>query len=92
MASVPLPAPQFGVDLLPPRAAIETAIETMVAVLNILDGDPDIELNGDELDEINAEDAFMSHSSTDLGAGCPIADPDLAVDDHGCDPRDEDGV
>lgn len=34
----------------PPRAAIEAAVETLLGVLDALDGDPDVEDNGDERD------------------------------------------
>jgi hypothetical protein len=56
------------------RAAVEAAVEQLIAVLDAADGDPDVELNGDELDGMNAgEDEFQHHYG--LGPGCPISDP-----------------
>ena len=57
-----------------PRDRIAAAIETMVAVLDVLDGDPDLEPNGDELDGSPAEDEFMEHYGDGL-CGCPVSDP-----------------
>lgn len=73
-----------------PRGDIETTIETLIALLDLIDGDPDIELNGDEADANHAEDDFVRHYAE--GPGCPIADPDYAVDDQACDPESEDGL
>ena len=69
------------------RSAIASAVEALVNLLDVLDGDPDAEANGDELDGNGAEDDFCDHN-TPLsleGPGCPIADPDTAIDDNGCD-------
>jgi len=66
-----------------PRSAVEAVIETMIAALDTIDGDDDIEPNGDELDGQRDEDAFMVHRGR--GPGCPIADPDKAADDDPCD-------
>jgi hypothetical protein len=71
---------------LPPRDQIAAAIETMVAVLDLLDGDPDLELNGDELDgSSHAEDEFWPHSSWQSHAGCPVSDPAEDDDPGGTD-------
>lgn len=43
-------APAYTLPL-PPRAAIEAAVETLLGVLDALDGDPDVEDNGDERDD-----------------------------------------
>lgn len=43
----------------------------------------DAELGGDETDGNCSEDDFMHHYGT--GPGCPISDPDAAVDDQPCD-------
>ena len=41
-----------------------------------LDGDNDLELNGDELDGHLGEDEFLYHGANWIGyPGCPIADP-----------------
>src|SRR5579875_3446662 len=54
------------------RKAIEKAVEAFLARLDEMDGDPDVEPNGDELDGNNLEDDFMRHA--DNGPGCPVAD------------------
>jgi hypothetical protein len=57
---------------------IAEAMEVLVDVLDLLDGDPDVERNGDELDgSYDAEDEFEEYSlrHTDPGAGCPVSDP-----------------
>ena len=52
----------------------------LIALLDRHDGDPDLETG-------NAEDEALSSPLAYLtGPGCPIADPDKAVDDEGCDP------
>lgn len=64
------------------RAAIETEIELhllrvdlLLARLDRMDGDCDVELNGDEEDGTKAEDDFCLHNvSWSAGAGCPLAD------------------
>lgn len=56
------------------RQAIENAIETLVALLDTADPDPDVELNGDELDGNNSEDDFIDHEGHGL-PGCPVSDP-----------------
>ena len=49
-----------------------------------IDGDNDIELNGDELDgDQGAEDAFgiiAANVGMWSGLGCPISDPDSCID------------
>lgn len=69
--------------------------EQLVETLDVVAGDPDLEPNGDELDGDGGEDDFMQHAAN--GPGCPIADPDAAVDDSCCDEptmdlEHEDGV
>ena len=72
------------------RAARQTAwdivakvAEELIAVLDAAAGDPDIEPNGDEDDGNKTEDDFLYHGGD--GPGCPLADPDMAVDDRPCD-------
>lgn len=57
------------------RAAkgIADTIEGLIAFLDDLCGDTDLEANGDELDGNASEDDFMYHGG--WGPGCPIADP-----------------
>ena len=59
---------------------------SLIERLDLIDGDPDIELNGDETDHDRAEDCFTIGKNDGSGPGCIIADPDCAVDDTGCDP------
>lgn len=65
------------------RDSLAMAIETLIAVLDAIDGDPDVELNGDELDANNAEDDFVRHYAE--GPGCPVSDPGGCEHD-GCEP------
>jgi hypothetical protein len=55
---------------------VGSAAEALVALMDAVAGDPDVEPNGDELDGSNAEDEegnfHLSHTS---GLGCPISDP-----------------
>jgi len=65
------------------RDQIEQAVDSLIALLDAADGDPDVEPNGDELDGTYAEDDFVTHSTTDIGAGCPISDAGESDDeDH----------
>lgn len=72
------------------REKIGSTIEALIAILDEADGDLDIEPDGDELDGNNAEDDFRPHSLLMHGPGCPISDPDLAIDDGPCDDIDQD--
>ncbi|MCV0384256.1 MAG: hypothetical protein K5799_12555 [Erythrobacter sp.] len=50
-------------------------------LLDVFDGDPDVELNGDETDHDRAEDCFtIGKNDHANGPGCPIADPDCCED------------
>ena len=60
---------------------IADTIEGLIAFLDEIGGDPDLEANGDELDGNASEDDFMYHAIADTGAGCPIADPGGARND-----------
>jgi hypothetical protein len=76
-----------------PAAALEIGeqIEALIATLDQIDTDPDVELNGDELDGSGAaEDEFWPHW-LDHGyqIGCPIADPGGSPLDHGEHPSDD---
>ena len=57
------------------REAIADQIETLIAVLDALDGDADFEPDGDELDGNASEDDFVAWPPEWGAAGCPIADP-----------------
>ncbi len=64
------------------RPKLEGFITVAIGLLDVLDGNADDETNGDELDGNGSEDDFMFHGHS--GPGCPIADPDAAVDDSPC--------
>lgn len=80
-ASVPLSA--FPLNLLTerPRSEIEALTAALIDHLDQTDGDPDLE-------ETGTEDGFAPHPAN--GPGCPLSDPDLAVDDAGCDDLNDD--
>jgi hypothetical protein len=66
------------------REAIELAVDAFLARLDEMDGDPDLEPNGDELDgDPAAEDEFTHHSAfaDRYAPGCPISDPDMGLDE-----------
>lgn len=68
------------------REQLEGFIAVAIDLLDLADPDPDIEPNGDELDGSGAEDDFVSHNAGVFpGPGCPVSDPDLAIDDEPCD-------
>jgi hypothetical protein len=75
----PAAAARVAASLLNRHSAheIAEAIEVLVDVLDLIGGDADEEVNGDELDGTNAEDEVGNNhlSGVDMGAGCPIADP-----------------
>lgn len=60
-----------------PRALLARLVERAIECLDEMDGDPDVELNGDENDRSGSEDDFDPLHATDIymAAGCPIADP-----------------
>lgn len=73
------------------REQLGHTIEVLISLLDIWDGDPDREANGDELDGTGGEDDFCEHSASwPGGPGCPVSDPDCAVDDIACDEPDQD--
>lgn len=67
------------------------AAQILIARLDRADGDTDLECNGDELDGTGGEDDFCDHHHLHYGPGCPVSDPDAAVDDDPCDALTEDG-
>lgn len=73
------------------RHDLEALAERLIDHLDEQEPDPDIELNGDELDGSLAEDDFSPQNAGGLpGPGCPLSDPDMAVDDQGCDDINDD--
>lgn len=69
------------------RHELESVVELLIDRLDTVDGDPDVEANGDELDGNGSEDDGCLHSLPIHlhGPGCPISDPDLACDDSPID-------
>lgn len=66
------------------RHQLEGFIAIAIDLADVLDGDPDREPDGDELDGSMGEDDFCPQHANSLGyPGCPISDPDSAVDDRG---------
>ncbi|PTD20435.1 hypothetical protein [Sphingomonas fennica] len=58
------------------RREMEELVELAIDLLNLADGDLDIEANGDELDFNGAEDDFGDGLAFGSGEpGCPISDP-----------------
>ena len=59
----------------------------MIDRMDELDGDPDMELVGDELDGTGGEDDFYPHSNWRGMPGCSVSDPDccLCREDIGSD-------
>jgi hypothetical protein len=73
------------------RRTLASAVEVLVAVIDTMDGDPDLEPDGDEQDGNFAEDEDCAAFATMArGPGCIEADPDDAVDDKGCDDINDD--
>jgi hypothetical protein len=58
------------------RPQLEGFISVAISLLDALDGDPDEEANGDELDGSSAEEDIPTISGDGMfnGPGCPIAD------------------
>ena len=65
------------------REHLEWFIQTAIDVLDDLDGDPDEE-NANDLEDDFALTPFALHNAG-LAPGCPVSDPDQAVDDEPCD-------
>lgn len=58
---------------LPPRAAIEAAIQTLIDVLDALDGDPDLE-DADPPEDADADSGADDHGEPDLGWHNPMGE------------------
>lgn len=74
------------------RRANGAMLENEIAELDAVNGDPDIELNGDERDGSMGADDFCLHKVplTLQGAGCPVSDPDTVLDNSSCDEPHQD--
>lgn len=72
-ASLPL---DLILDTIPslPRPLLARMVAKIIDRLDEMDGDSDVELNGDELDGSRGEDDFGILPNWILGPGCPIAD------------------
>lgn len=72
-----LPA-DIALSIIPslPRAQLERLAQQIIDRLDDMDGDTDVEANGDEQDGDRAEDDFGAVGNWLDGPGCPIADPD----------------
>ena len=82
------PGPQFTPDQASAFAAsLGAMINAGLELLDVLGGDPDIEPNGDELDNSFDEDAPLFHDEAGtpngMGPGCPISDPDYGAEEAG---------
>ena len=85
------PARQFTQEQAAAFAAtLGAMVNAGLELLDVVGGDPDAEPNGDEGDGPRGEDDFCEHFAG--GPGCPLSDPDTAVDDQPCDPEAEDGL
>ena len=67
---------------------LEGLAEIVIQRLDELDGDVDIEANGDELDGTAGEDDFCQHSNWRQISGCPISDP-CGCEHDGREPDEE---
>lgn len=90
-----MPAPPAAVVRLLARYSrdeLASFIAVAIDLLDLAEGDNDVEANGDELDSTLAEDDFCEHRFAGRGEpGCPVSDPgedddpDSAADDFACD-------
>jgi len=88
MTGAPLDALLSAIPSLP-RAMLDRLVAGMIDRLDELDGDPDIEPNGDEHDGNPGEDDFWPFAELRLGPGCPVSNMDYEHD--GREPENEDG-
>lgn len=66
-----------------PRAELARITERLIDRMDELDGDSDVELNGDERDGTGAEDDFCDQNADWLEhPGCPVSDPGEDNGDH----------
>lgn len=73
------------------RPKVEAFIAVALDLLDVLDGDADAELDGDDADGDFAEDEPAARfARLGNGPGCIIGDPDEAADDQGCDDINDD--
>lgn len=84
------PAPILAVLSRYRREEIEGFIEIAIGLLDMTDGDADLEPNGDHEGECSEEGITTSFAlARHSGPGCAISDCDSAVDDQPCDPESD---
>lgn len=66
------------------RASLEGFIAVAIGLLDVVDGDPDAELNGDETDHTQSEECFVDYSYYGSGPGCLASDDDREHDGLEC--------
>ncbi len=73
------------------RPALEGFIAVALDLLDLADGDPDLEETGDEQDgSLSEEEPAARFAEMGNGPGCDLADPDEGIDDRPHDGIDED--
>lgn len=72
MGAVPMPAVTAILSRYD-RSQLEAFISFAIDLIDLADGDSDLEANGDEHDGNNAEDEIL-HSSLGGTPGCPVSD------------------
>lgn len=73
-----LASPQAMFAAIPslPRAELARLTERLIDRMDEIDGDTDVEANGDEFDGTAGEDDFIHQNAKWLGyPGCPVSDP-----------------
>jgi hypothetical protein len=67
-------------------------IEVAIGLLDVADGDPDLEEDDDPGQSTEDEISYGNPGFGARGPGCAISDPDVARDDFGIDALTEDGI
>ena len=67
------------------RAQLEGFVAVAIDLMDLSDGDADVEAAGDELDGTNAEDVVgnVTMDPWQHGPGCPISDADYGAEEPG---------
>lgn len=106
MASAPnlpaaAPVATIGIPVLPnvtrilarfQRPQIEAFITIAIDLLDTIDGDSEVEANGDETDHMGSEDDYNPASHRFDGPGCPLSDPGEDNDSDFCTAGDDRGT
>ena len=73
------------------RAQLSSFVEIAIELMDVADGNTDVETNGDELDGSSAEDDIWGHGGNGMdGPGCSLADAG-EEDDHAGGNVDDEG-